>query len=79
MTHGFSSCIEFCEVKRLGRAELTSGYIVVPRTTTSVSPVCVSTWALRMAWKARLGETTIGHFAITEGSAMRAAKGEGFR
>ena len=60
----FSSRIEFHEVRWLGRAEPTSGYVVVPRSAWSVSVVRVGTWALCVAKEVRPGEPTFGHFAI---------------
>ena len=63
----------------LGRAEPTSGYVVVPRTIATVSAVRVGTWALYALKEARPSEPTFGRFATVKRSAVRVAKGGGFR
>ena len=76
--YGFSSRIEFCKVRWLGRAEPTSCYVVVPRNVASVSVVHVGTSALCVAKEARPSGPTFGRFLIVKRSAVHVAKGGGF-
>ena len=71
--HGFSSRIGFCEVRWFEANRLE---VIIPRIATSVFTVHVSIWALCVAEETRLGQPTLGRFAIIERSAKHAVKGE---